>query len=343
MIPPILTLIVNDLAIAVKNKSVLLIIFIPFFVFISLKLVDQSARNLTRATVGFVRTEAFSPMITRTLNRAASPILLLPVSDEAAGLRALRDKKIDGFLKHSDTARETLVLVVQKKEALQTLAIIESRAALQHVAEGGGSSWISEVRSLENGGIGTQLLPTWILMLVLLVGFIILPGQVAEEKEKNMLLSLLQTPMHEMEWLGAKVVSGMLLSAVAIVILHLLSNYRPEDMGNYVLFILLGSFCFCSYGIFLGLLCRNQASARTLGVIFYLPHLLPCALADYAPQLAACAPYLPSYHLLEPVRALLFNKYPLSHFATDWLYLTTVGVITMTFSYLLIKKRWLLS
>ncbi len=343
MTPPIITLIVNDLAIAVKNKSVLLIIFIPFFVFISLKLVDQSARNLTRATVGFVRTEAFSPEMTRALSATGSLIHLLPIRDEAEGMRSIRDKKIDGFLKHSDIVRDKLILVVQKKEAVQTLAIIESMGALQHAVEGGGSSWVSEVRSVEKGGIGIQLLPTWILMLVLLVGFIILPGQVAEEKEKNMLLSLLQTPMHEMEWLGAKVVSGMLLSAVAIVILHLLSNYRPEHMGNYVLFILLGSFCFCSYGVFLGLLCRNQASARTLGVIFYLPHLLPCALADYSPQLSACAPYLPSYHLLEPVRALLFNKYPLSHFATDWLYLATVGVITLTFSYLLIKKRWLLS
>ncbi len=343
MMPPLITLTLNDLAIAVKNKSVLLIIFIPFFVFISLKLVDQSGRNLPKATVGVVRSEAYAPGMIRAMKAAGTLMTLLPVTDEAEGMQRLRDKKIDGLLLHSALTRDRFVLVVQKKEAVQTLVIIESIATLQQVVEGKGSSWISEVRATEDGGIGKQLLPTWILMLVLLVGFIVMPAQVAEEKEKKVLLSLLQTPMGEIEWLGAKIASGMILSAVAIATLHLLSQDKPENTLNYVLFILLGCFCFCSYGIFLGLLCQNQASARTLGVIFYLPHLLPCALADYSPQLSAYSRFLPSYYLIEPVKALLFTNFSMSHFTPELLYLSAVGVITMTFSYLLIKKRWLLS
>ena len=46
MIRNIITLTLNDLAIAFKNKTIYLIIFIPFFVFLSLKLVDQERCRL---------------------------------------------------------------------------------------------------------------------------------------------------------------------------------------------------------------------------------------------------------------------------------------------------------
>ena len=135
-------------------------------------------------------------------------------------------------------------------------------------------------------------------MLVLLVSFIIMPAQVAEEKEKKLLLALLQTPMREIEWLIAKLLLGMILIVIAVLSLHLMGKFNLENALSYAAFMAVGSFCFSSYGIFLGFLCRNQASARTLGVIFYLPHLLPSALSDFSQKLTAIAPFLPSYLVL---------------------------------------------
>jgi ABC-2 type transport system permease protein len=89
------------------------------------------------------------------------------------------------------------------------------------------------------------MLPTWILMLVLLVGFIILPAQVAEEKEKKLLLGLLQTPIREVEWLFAKVCLGMILIGVAALFLHLLTkfDFAPGGGLNYLAFLMAGGFC----------------------------------------------------------------------------------------------------
>jgi ABC-2 type transport system permease protein len=215
---------------------------------------------------------------------------------------------------------------------------------LQRVLEGKGKNWISEIISLQEEGIQRQMLPTWILMLVLLVGFIVLPTQVAEEKEKKLLLGLLQTPVREMEWLLAKVCLGMILIGVAALFLHLLVMFA-FDRGSgldYIVFLIAGGFCFSSFGILVGFLCRTQASARTLGVLFYLPHLLPSALADFSTTLNRVAPLLPSYQFYQPVKSILLDGDGLAEFPLELLSLFGVGLFTLLLSYWLMKKRWLM-
>lgn len=342
MIRNILTLTLNDLAIAFKNKTIFLIVFIPLFVFFSLKLVDLSAADVKKINLGLIHSEKFSPVIQKSITAAHTLFTVIPVLSEEEGKRWIQEKKLDGLLIRSVKEPSSVVLIVLKKESLQTLSIVESFAALQKTIEGTGSQWISDVTPLQNGGIQKQTLPTWILMVVLLVGFIIMPAQVAEEKEKKLLLALLQTPMREIEWLSAKVLSGMILILTAVLSLHLLGNFEPGNIPVYIAFIAVGSFCFSSYGIFLGFLCRNQASARTLGVMFYLPHLLPSALSDFSQKLTAIAPFLPSYQLYEPVKSILLNDGSGANLSLPWIYLLIVGLVAFSFSYLLMKKRWLM-
>ena len=214
--------------------------------------------------------------------------------------------------------------------------------SLQKAAEGSSVSWITDVRPLYEGSFQKQTLPAWILMLVLLVGFIILPAQVAEEKEKKLLLALLQTPIREVQWLIAKLIMGTVLMIMAIVFLHLLGKFSVANLFSYISFIVVGSFCFSACGIFLGFLCRNQASARTLGLVFYLPLLLPSALSDFSKQLTAVAPFMPSYQFYEPLKSILLEDGRIGTMAFDWIYLFLVGSFMLYLSYLLMKRRWLM-
>ncbi|MDO8721026.1 MAG: ABC transporter permease, partial [Syntrophales bacterium] len=280
MIRNIITLTLNDLAIAFKNKTIYLILFIPLFVFLSLKLVDQKDANFQKIKIGLIQKEKYSPVVIKSIKATDKVFAISWLSNEEEGKKWLKEKKIDGLLLRSEKEQNSLVLVVLKKESLLTLSIVESFSALQKAVEGNSINWISDIKPLQEGEIQKQTLPTWILMLVLLVSFIIMPAQVAEEMEKKLLLALLQTPMREIEWLIAKLFLGMILIFIAVLFLHLLGKFDLGNVFSYVAFIGVGSFCFSSYGIFLGFLCRNQASARTLGVIFYLPHLLPSALSD---------------------------------------------------------------
>lgn len=342
MIRNIITLTLNDLAIALKNKTIYLILFIPFFVFFSLKLVDLTADDFKNINIGLIQEETYPPVIMKNIESAHGVFTVSRVPNVAEGKIWLKEKKIDGLLLISEDELTSLVLIVLKKESLLTLSIIQSFSSLQDAAEGSRVEWISEIMALQEGGMRTQTLPTWILMLVLLISFIIMPAQVAEEKEKRLLLALLQTPMREIEWLMAKLLLGIILIFIAVLFLHLLGRFKPENVLSYIAFIFVGGFCFSSYGIFLGFLCRNQAGARTLGVIFYLPHLLPSALSDFSQKLTAVAPFVPSYQFYEPVRSILLGESSISNLSFEWIYLLIFGLATFFFSYILMKKRWLM-
>jgi ABC-2 type transport system permease protein len=342
MIKNIITLTLNDLAIAFKNKSIYLILFIPLFVFLALKLIDQKDADFQKIKIGLIQKEAYSPVIIENIKAADQVFSIFWLSGEEEGKKRLKEKKLDGILVKSEKEPQSLELLVLSKASFQTLAIVESFSALQMAAEGKSKNWISDIKPLQDSGIQRQTLPTWILMLVLLVSFIIIPAQVAEEKEKKLLLGLLQTPMREIEWLLAKIFSGMILIHLAVIFLHLLGQFELGNSLSYFAFILAGSFCFSSFGIFLGFLCRNQASARTLGVLFYLPLLLPSALSDFSQKLDTVAHLLPSYQFYEPVKTILLEGGRISKFPLEWTYLIFVGLLTSLFSYVLMKKRWLM-
>jgi ABC-2 type transport system permease protein len=140
----------------------------------------------------------------------------------------------------------------------------------------------------------------------------------------------------------AKVLTGMVLILVAILFLHLLGGFGVVNFFDYLAFIVVGGFSFSAYGIFLGFLCRNQASARTLGVAFYLPHLLPSALSDFSSQLATVAPLLPSCQFYEPIKSILLEDGKMVNMSIEWVYLLTVGLFAFYLSYVLIKRRWLM-
>ena len=342
MMRNILVLAFNDLGIALKNKTFFLILFIPLFVFVSLNLVDRADSDSSKVKIGLIQHYAYAPEITRSVNAAEKLVEVTWVQDEKEGVRLLKEHKLDGILTRNEKAPGSLALLVLKKDSLHTIAIVQNFSALQKAAEGSGPDWITDIKSLHQGGVQRETLPTWILMLVLLIGFIILPAQVAEEKEKKLLIALLQTPIHEVQWLIAKLILGMVLIITAVLFLHLLGKFGPVHLFDYIAFIVVGSYCFSAYGIFLGFLCRNQASARTLGVIFYLPHLLPSAMSDVSQKLTAVAPLLPSYQLYQPLQSILLEDGRMADMTFDWVYLFLLGSLMFYLSYLLMKRRWLM-
>lgn len=335
MIKNIITLTLNDLAIAIKNKTIFLIFFIPLFVFFTLKMIDSKNTEFKKINLGLIKSETYNPIVLKSINGADKIFNISHIETIEDGKKQIKEKKLDGLLLKSEE------LIVLKKESLTTLSIIESLNALQQATEG-RNNWISTVTAMQSTDIQKESLPTWILMLVLLVGFVIMPSQVAEEKEKKLLLSLLQTPMREIEWLLAKAIMGMIFTAASIFMLHLLGNFKAGINLSYIAMILLGSLCFSSYGILLGFLCRNQASARILGVIFYLPHLLPSALSDFSKKLAVVAPLLPSYQFYESIKVILFDQGKISGLGFESMYLLLISAVTLFISYVLMKKRWLM-
>jgi len=334
----------NDLAIACQNKTLYLILFIPLFVFVVLQLVEGSEPDIQKINIGLLEQGNYRPEMIQSLKSAEQVFAISWLPNEAAGQRWLRERHGDGILVPKGTTAEDCTLIVLEKASLQTVAIVESVTGLQRALEGRSRDWIVEILPLQESGLQRQMLPTWILMLVLVVGFIVLPAQVAEEKEKKLLLGLLQTPIREVEWLLAKVSFGIISIVIAALFLHLLTSFDFSLGGglSYLAFLIAGGFCFSAFGIFVGFLCRTQASARTLGVLFYLPLLLPSALADYSKTLDGVAPFLPSYQFYRPIKSILLEGGDVADYPLELFALLGVGLITSLLSYQLMKRRWLM-
>ncbi len=343
MIRTVITLLAHDLAVAFKNKTVYLIVCIPIFVFATLTLVDPSGADTARVKIALLGTEPYLPGVLKSITRTPDLVAVRWASNEEEATRLLRQREVDGILMHDAGDSSRLQLTVVQQASVQTLTILQRMSALQAAVEGKGPGWIAIVRPLQTSSIKRQTLPTWILTMVLLVSFIVLPAQVAEEKEKQLFLGWMQTPVRESEWLVAKLAYGLVLMLASVVALQLMGGESACMHGAGFLAILCaGGLCFGALGVCLGLLCRNQASARTLGVLCYLPLLLPAALSDMSVQLRIIAPLIPSYQFYEPVRAMFLDGGGIGSYTRAWISLVVIGLLACLASHRLIRKRWLM-
>lgn len=339
----IITLLTHDLAVAFKNKTLLLIVCMPLFVYATLALVDPADVPAAPVKIALLQDETYAPAVLESIKRAPGQFEVRWVADNGEATRLLKERKVDGILTPAAGDASRLLLTVVRQAAVETLTIMQRASALQDAAEGRGPDWIAAVQPLQSSSIRRQTLPTWILMMVLLVGFIVLPAQVAEEKEKQLLLGWMQTPVRESEWLAAKLVYGTLLMLVSVAALQWMSGeFSCAHAGAYLAMLCAGGFCFGALGICLGLLCRSQATAKTLGVLCYLPLLLPAALSDMSQKMETVAPLVPSHHFYEPVRAMLLDGRGLEGFAPAWISLAAIGLLAVLTSRHLIRKRWLM-
>jgi len=343
MIRTIIILLAHDLAVALKNKTIYLIVCIPLFVYATLTLVDPTRTDAARMNIALLQTESYAPVALENIKQARDQFAVRWVPNAAEATRLLKAREVDGILMPEGGDASRLLLTVVRQASVETLTIMQRLSALQATAEGQGPGWIAAVHPLQASSLKRQTLPTWILMMALLVGFIVLPAQVAEEKEKQLLLGWLQTPVRESEWLAAKLAYGIVLMLASVVVLQLMGAESSCAHGlSYLAMLCAGGFCFGALGVCLGLLCRNQASARTLGVLCYLPLLLPAALSDMSQELRSIAPLVPSYHFYEPIRSMLLEGSGLRAFTHAWISLAAIGLLACLVSQRLIRKRWLM-
>jgi len=89
-------------------------------------------------------------------------------------------------------------------------------------------------------------------------------------------------------------------------------------------------------------LCRTQATARTLGVLLYIPLLIPSALSDFSVKLNKLAAFVPSYQLYNPLKSILLENSGLLYYSRQWIFLFLLGASAFIFSHTLMKRRWLM-
>ena len=159
---------------------------------------------------------------------------------EQAAFRRLLDQQVQALVKHSPPAR--VVWIDVDKDTNE-----QSRGGV---------------------GLGQMLLPLLLIMTLGMIGAMVVPLLLVEEKEKRTLDFLLASPAKLQEIVAGKALTGV---AYTLLIAGLLLFLNRRLVGNWpltLLSILLGLVFVVSIGIFMGSLLNNVMQVNTGQVLF---------------------------------------------------------------------------
>lgn len=108
----------------------------------------------------------------------------------------------------------------------------------------------------------------------------ILPGMVAEEKEKHTLRSLMMANVSATDFLLSKAVVTMIITLIDALVIYLIVGMSMSYLAFYLLFVTLTSLGLLFFGAFIGLLAKDQMNAGTLAVPLMLVLMLFPMLAQ---------------------------------------------------------------
>lgn len=304
---------------AVRNRTLLVVILLPLVASVSLAWLQREGS--TPLELGVSR-EAY-PVLSHVLPPSLVRLHPYPAADEEGRDDGGETSEMAGYapgrarwdgwieagpdfaarLARGEPAPVKLVLNPQRP-ALHRMMAAQLPLVLAQLRSGPPLLAV-EVEGLEEAAAGTPLLSVWITVTAVMIGVMIMGGNLAEERDKGTLLALVTTPASLGEILLAKACYGTLLITGMGALMLALHRIAAPRAAAALIALLPGALFFTVLGLLLGFLARNQATARSWGTLLYLPLLIPVFGHDSSPWLHAWAPYFPSYRLLAGLDAAL--------------------------------------
>lgn len=197
---------------------------------------------------------------------------------EQAAFRRLLDQQVRGLVKHPEPARLTWIDV--DKEATE-----ETRGGL---------------------GLEQMLLPLLLIMTLGMIGAMVVPLLLVEEKEKRTLDFLLSSPASLKEIVAGKALTGV---AYTLLIAGLLLIINRRLVGNWpltLLAILLGLVFVVAIGLLMGSLLNNTMQVNTWASTVLILLLAPSFPSLGLPGVIDTAMrFIPTYYLTEALKMSL--------------------------------------
>jgi len=330
----------KDLIDAIRNRYLLTALITPLFVAVLFRVVLPGVNNRNVLTL-VVHDSAGSAMIAE-LRKAPLIGVVDAVSADAIAGEVEKRNAIGGLVVPANfdadvTAGkqpELTVYINNKKNVFEQNAF---RQLLdQHVRllakyrEPARLNWIDvgeDTKALGRGGLSlnVMLLPLLLIMTLGMIGAMVVPLLLVEEKEKRTLDFLLASPASLKEIVAGKALTGV---AYTVLIAGLLLFVNRHSIGNWpltLLTIMLGLLFVVAIGLLMGSLLSNTMQVNTwAGTILVLllapsfPSLGFPAAIDMAMRL------LPTYYLTEALKLSLAG----SASSRIWVHLAAVSVFT---------------
>ncbi|NLA58415.1 MAG: ABC transporter permease [Firmicutes bacterium] len=299
----ITAIVCKDFLEALRNKTILIAIFLPLAASLFLSAIDnpQQPGAFLVGVTGSDRAQ-----LVAFLNRAASDTLVVSqYGDISSGKAAVTKGKIQALIVAEPGERFTAYLdgsnpgsYFPLKDVLETVLSAYLGLPVEPVVD---------LVVLNQGKASASLLPLWLTITAVMIGVMVLAGSFAEEKEKGTLDNIRISPATDGEILLGKGISGVLLVVMVSSIMLLLNKVKlsGEAAAAAALIIIFGAISFTAIGLLIGLHARSQSAARAISTIVYFPLIFPALAADISPIARQAAEVLPSLYLYRGLRETL--------------------------------------
>ena len=311
----------KDVIDAIRNRYLLTALITPLFVAVLFRVLLPGINNQSILTV--VVHDSGSSAMVGELRKTQQIGVVEASSAEAMASEVEKRKAIGGLLVpgnfDADVAAgkqpELTIYVNNKKGAIEQAAFRrlldqQVRALVKH-PEPARLVWVDmdkDASAQSRAGLGLEqmLLPLLLIMTLGMIGAMVVPLLLVEEKEKRTLDFLLASPASLKEIVAGKALTGV---AYTILIAGLLLVVNRRLVGNWpltALAILLGLLFVVAIGLFMGSLLNNTMQVNT-----WASSVLILLLAPSFPSLGlpgaidTAMRLIPTYYLTEALKLSL--------------------------------------
>ena len=331
----------KDVVDAIRNRYLLTALITPLFLAVLFRILLPSGINPRSLLTVVVHDSGNSALVSEL--RKAPPISVVDAgSADATASEVEKRKAIGGLVVPAnfdadvaaDRQPELTVYVNNRKTVFEQAAfrrLLEQQLkALANRPEPVRLAWIDvdkppNEQSSVAGGLAQMLLPLLLIMTLGMIGSMIVPLLLVEEKEKRTLDFLLSSPASLMEIVAGKALTGVVYT---VLIAGLLLAFNRQFVGNWLmtsLTILLGLVFVVAIGLLLGSFLNNTMQVNTWAGSVLLVLLAPSFPSLGLPAVVdTVMRFVPTYYLSEALKLSLGG----SGFSRIWGHLTVMLVCT---------------
>lgn len=316
----------KDVVDAIRNRYLLTALLTPLFVAILFRVLLPGVNNSSILTV--VVHESGNSALTAELRKTPQISVVDAASAEATAGEVQKRKAIGGLIVpvnfDADVTAgkqpELTIYVNNKKSMFEQAAF---RRLLDHHVRGlvkqpepARLAWVDiekETTDQRRRGLGLDqmLLPLLLILTLGMIGAMVVPLLLVEEKEKRTLDFLLSSPASLKEIVAGKALTGM---AYTVLIAGLLLVVNRQLVGSWplmVLTIVLGMVFVVAVGLVMGSLLNNTMQVNTWASSVLIVLLVPSFPSLGLPgALDTAMRFIPTYYLTEALNMSMTGNAP---------------------------------
>jgi ABC-2 type transport system permease protein len=317
-----------------SSKAWIIVLILPLFIAFLFATVYHQAKveNYRIAYLPPARAELMAILTKSGLQPVAYPQL-------AVAKTALAENKVDAVMLPRSATSNRVKLLVSQAGYRKAVAVGNAlNVALIQIYANPKLPQFEITGPRPIASLDWIALPLWLIQIILTICLLQNTSQIADEKERQTLHSLLVSPMTLTDYLTAKLSWSVILGTAALMMTLFLTK-SPAQPLYILIFGICGTLVYSSLAILLGLLAPNALFARTTATVVYLASSLPLMLSNSDLAWKGLLNNFPTFLILRGFEAALLPTTTLGQLSHFGVLLLGQAAILLGVAYLILKKK----